>query len=372
MPAIVAGLCCISGSAQEYKVKSFELKPEDLTARMGEYSRIDNNATKCAILKVYVADKITGAEGNVCGDIVSKGMEKWIYMTNNSRRLKLNFENHYPLMIEFIDHNFPMLTSQMVYVVKLEEDGAVAVAQTPTPTPAPTTNTVNQPMTANGNETYTVNGVSFEMVKVEGGTFMMGSEDYEETQPVHAEKVATFFIGKTEVTRELWFAIMSNTPNGTRNKYHPVTYVSWDDCQEFIGRLNRLTGRNFRLPTEAEWEYAARGGNKSQKFEYSGSNNLDRVGWYNDNTPYDNDGHQTTQLVTQKLDNELGLYDMSGNVAEWCSDSFSADYSMPRNFSKKVIRGGNFLSGDIPCCVYSRDCKPTDFSSHDIGLRLAL
>lgn len=158
-------------------------------------------------------------------------------------------------------------------------------------------------------ETFTVNGVSFEMVRVDGGTFMMGSyTGASDEQPVHSETVATFYIGKTEVTQALWGAVMGSNPSYFRGANLPVEQVSWNDCMEFCERLSRITGKNFRLPTEAEWEYAAIGGNKSRGYTYSGSNNLQSVGWYTDNSG------SCTHTVGSKLDNELGLYDMSGYV----------------------------------------------------------
>lgn len=216
-------------------------------------------------------------------------------------------------------------------------------------------------------ETFTVNGVTFEMVKVEGGTFSMGSYSGEsDEQPVHSETVGTFYIGKTEVTQKLWAAVMGANPSKFRGENLPVEMVSWFDCQEFVDRLSRITGRIFRLPTEAEWEYAARGGNKSRNYTYSGSNDLYRVAWYTENSG------SMTHPVGQKLDNELGIYDMSGNVWEWCSDNYSSSYSSPRNSSYRVLRGGGWGSTAASCRVADRIYySPGDRSGYR-GLRLAL
>ena len=220
-------------------------------------------------------------------------------------------------------------------------------------------------------ETFTVNGVSFEMVRVDGGTFMMGSYTGEsDEQPVHSETVATFYIGKTEVTQALWGAVMGSNPSHFRGANLPVECVSWDDCVEFCERLSRITGKNFRLPAEAEWEYAARGGNKSRGYTYSGSNNLQSVGWYADNSG------NCTHPVGTKLDNELGLYDMSGNVYEWTSDLYSSNYNSYRNGgslgSDRVKRGGSYFYEAASCrSTYRGYDSPSDRYAF-FGLRLAL
>lgn len=216
-------------------------------------------------------------------------------------------------------------------------------------------------------ETFTVNGVRFDMVRVDGGTYSMGaSEGVSNEQPVHTESVSTFYIGKTEVTQQLWVAVMGSNPSEFRGETLPVENVSWNDCQEFVESLNRLTGRTFRLPTEAEWEYAARGGNRSQGYTYSGSDDINRVAWYIENSG------RRTHPVAQKLDNELGIFDMSGNVWEWCSDNWSNNYSSPRNIPKRIIRGGcwRFLAS---CCrvAYRTNYAPANRNSF-LGLRLAL
>ena len=213
-------------------------------------------------------------------------------------------------------------------------------------------------------ETITVNGVSFDMVRVEGGTFRMGSDDYDSEKPVHSERVNDFYIGSTEVTQDLWRAVMGNTRYLGGGDL-PMVYVSWDDCQEFCKRLSDLTGRQFRLPTEAEWEYAARGGNRSRGYKYSGSNDIGSVAWYRSNS----DGN--IHPVASKHPNELGLYDMSGNVWEWTSDLWSDNYSSNRGGSRRVIRGGSVIS-DVDEC---RSADRYSFSPFNwewtIGLRLA-
>jgi len=229
------------------------------------------------------------------------------------------------------------------------------------------------------NITLNVSGVEFEMVWVEGGTFTMGctSEQggvcWDNEKPAHSVTVSSYYIGETEVTQALWQAVMGNNPSYFKGDNLPVEQVSWEDAQEFIEKLNRLTGRTFRLPTEAEWEYAARGGSKSQDYKYSGSNSIDAVAWKNDNSG------DKTHAVKGKQANELGLYDMSGNVWEWCSDwygSYSSssqrDPEGPSTSSRRVLRGGSWIDYARNCRVSSRHLNAPGFRYLTIGFRLVL
>lgn len=229
-------------------------------------------------------------------------------------------------------------------------------------------------------ETFDVNGVTFNMVKVEGGTFLMGatyeqgSDYYNNERPVHEVTLSDYYIGETEVTQALWKAVMGSNPSNFKgNDLLPVENVSWDKCQEFIEKLNTLTGRQFRLPTEAQWEYAARGGNRAEDHKYSGSDNLDEVGWYTKNS----DGR--THKVATKAPNELGLYDMSGNVYEWCQDWYGqyGGYAQknptgPSSGSYRVNRGGSWNDGAGNCRVSYRYFDTPSISDCNQGLRLAL
>ena len=242
-----------------------------------------------------------------------------------------------------------------------------------------------EPDTPGTNQTFNVNGVSFTMIAVEGGTFKMGAQSSDsggdnydsdadsDESPVHSVTLSDYYIGETEVTQELWVAVMGSNPSYFSGSQKPVEEVSWNDCQEFITKLNELTGKNFRLPTEAEWEYAARGGNKSQGYKYSGSNTIGDVAWYTDNSS------STTHDVKTKQANELGIYDMSGNVCEWCQDwdgSYSSgsqtDPTGPSSGSVRVIRGGIWRNGARLCRVSNRNSFNPGYGSGIIGFRLIL
>ena len=217
--------------------------------------------------------------------------------------------------------------------------------------------------------TYEVNGISLDMVEVEGGNYLMGEDNSTEAdeKPAHKETIATFQIGKTEVTQELWEAVMGTNPsNFTGEENLPVEKVSWTDCNTFITKLNELTGKNFRLPTEAEWEYAARGGNKSQGYTYSGSNTIGDVAWTSENSS------SKTHPVAQKQPNELGIYDMSGNVWEWTSDKYSSNYGSERTSSDRVDRGGGWRSTASNSRIARRSDNGESFTDNNLGLRLAL
>jgi len=231
-----------------------------------------------------------------------------------------------------------------------------------------------------------------EMVFVEGGTFSMGctneqgSDCEKDEKPAHRVTIGDFYIGKYEITQKQWQSIMGTTVRQQRDKAdasypikgegdnYPMYYVSWNEVQEFISRLNTATGKQYRLPTEAEWEYAARGGSKSWGYKYSGSNTLDDVAWYDGNSG------ATTHAVGTKMPNELGIYDMSGNVWEWCSDWYSENYYSnntqtnpkgPLSGSGRVGRGGGWDSGARGVRVSNRCAYTPDFRSNDLGFLLA-
>ena len=200
------------------------------------------------------------------------------------------------------------------------------------------------------------------MVKVEGSTFTMGAtpeqgnDAYEYERPAHQVTLSDYYIGRYEVTQKEWQAVMGDNPSKFYGDNLPVDYVSWNDCQDFINKLNQLTGLKFRLPTEAEWEFAARGGKQSKGYKYSGSDNIGVVAWYTGNS-----GGKTHQVGT-KEPNELGIYDMSGNVWEWCGDWYGSYSSSaqtnptgPSSGSFRVLRGGSWYHSARDCRVSYRD-----------------
>jgi len=243
-------------------------------------------------------------------------------------------------------------------------------------------------------QTFTVNGVTFTMVIIDGGTFSMGApggdaDAWDNEFPAHRVTVSSFLIGQTEVTQELWIAVMGNNPSlwngwhgedfGT-NIQRPVENVSWNECQTFITKLNEMTGQTFRLPTEAEWEFAARGGNKSMGYKYAGSDDVDEVAWYALvwGTEYNTYGDGPQSVATKKA-NEQGLYDMSGNVHEWCQDWYGSYGWAPKNNptgpvtgTHRVYRGGDWMNGARTCRVSKRSNGTPTFASGQLGLRLAL
>ena len=218
---------------------------------------------------------------------------------------------------------------------------------------------------------------SINMVFVEEGSFRMGKivkQNFnDDREKEHKVSLSSFYIGETEVTQELWEYVMGYNPSEFKSKNSPVEKVSWDECQLFIKKLNQLTNLKFRLPTEAEWEYAAQGGNRSKGYVFSGSNNINEVAWFVSTT-----GRSTCD-VKRKKPNELGVYDMSGNVQEWCQDWYE-HYSAksvknpkgPKEGVLRVFRGGGWnLLSDF-CTVVNREYARPDTKRDNLGLRLAL
>ena len=249
----------------------------------------------------------------------------------------------------------------------------------PDDNPTDTTSTIDADVLV-----FRINGVSFKLVKVSGGAFMMssGSSCHEVTL------TKDYYIGETEVTQALWQAVMGDNPsffaqvNGySENLHRPVESVSWYDCQTFISTLNELTGKAFRLPTEAEWEFAARGGNDSQGYKYAGSNAVNLVAWYQENscTVGESSPDYGTHSVATKIANELGLYDMTGNVWEWCQDwhaDFNAEPQIdplgPVTGIYRVQRGGGWITDYVSSMIAYRGCQVPSSISNQRGLRLAL
>ena len=240
----------------------------------------------------------------------------------------------------------------------------------------------------------TVGDVTFKMMPVEGGTFLMGDTweqglsygDGDGPHTVHEVTLSSYSIGQTEVTQELWTAVMGYNPSEHNewqnfiNPQGPVENMTWDECQEFISRLNEMTGLHFRLPTEAEWEFAARGGNRSMPYSYSGSRYIEEVAWYRSNADNYHGGVSGPQTVALLLPNELGLYDMSGNVWEYCQDWYGpyndepqTDPKGPSTGTARVMRGGSFIESSNSCKCAKRDYTQWyDEGANTIGFRLAM
>ena len=244
-------------------------------------------------------------------------------------------------------------------------------------------NSSGSPSVASGSNAISIpvkDGISIEMVKVEAGTFMMGAtsemkDPYDDQKPVHQVTLTNdYYMGKYEVPQALWEAVMGSNPSYFKGDNLPVEKVSWNDCQEFISKLNSLTGRKFRLPTEAEWEYAARGGKKSRGYQYSGNSNITDVAWYDGNS-----GSKTHPVGTKQA-NELGIYDMSGNVYEWCSDWYGSYSSSSQTnptgadsgSSRVLYRGGSWLGSARYCRLSYRGRITPVNRLINLGLRLAL
>ena len=222
-------------------------------------------------------------------------------------------------------------------------------------------------------------GISIDMIRVEAGTFVMGAtpemkDPDDEEKPAHQVTLTNdYYIGKYEVSQALWQAVMGKNPSNFKGENLPVEKVSWNDCQEFLSKLNKITGKNFRLPTEAEWEFAARGGKKSRGYQYSGSNNISDVAWYEVNSG------SKTHAVGSKQANELGIYDMSGNVWEWCQDWYgkysSSSQTDPTGSNSRFYRvnrgGGCFYTAEF-CRSSFRGFIAPDDRGTDLGLRLVL
>ena len=221
--------------------------------------------------------------------------------------------------------------------------------------------------------------IAFDLIYVEGGEFMMGDNesDDDREKPAHKVKVKDFYMGKYQVTQEQWEAVMKKNPAFFKGNKRPVETVSWLDAKDFIKKLNEITRKNFRLPSEAEWEYAARGGKFSQGYTYAGSDKLKQVGWYGENS------NEETREVGLLRPNELGIYDMSGNVWEWCADDWHEDYKnapddgtawvdVPDRGANRVLRGGSYWINPVYCRSALRDRGWPDDRNLIIGLRLVL
>lgn len=428
--------------AQELKVKSMVMSANDSSVK--EFERQDLNGEPCALIKVRLSSPGAIFEGNIIPPADYKEGEYWVYMTRGSQELRIKHPDYVPIHVTFADFDIMRgLNSSSTYILTLQmpeenvDDGLRYLRLKVTPTDSKVSvdgklqnvdaegvvsvklpqGTHKYKVEAEGYfpqvglvemkdksltemitlkptapvqlynkegipyNTYKVGDVSFNMVRVEGGTFMMSDKKNKDIdgvrQPVHKVTLSTYYIGETEVTQGLWYAVMGGSFKDDKN--FPIAEVSWDECQVFIQKLNQITGCQFRLPTEAEWEYAARGGNKSRGYRYSGSDSYDAVAWHCFNC-------KNAQIVGRRPANELGLYDMTGNVSEWCYDRHKpyqkedqVNPKGPDTGNSRVYRGGSFKDGDGSGFTRTYEWTTTYRSgtSHDsgyysIGLRLAL
>ena len=318
--------------------------------------------------------------GSLIGVFILAGLLTWLFM--NGTPFDSNVDDGYTskdssekieqLIVD--EPQQPVADAEIDQDVEIEETEPTPVEETNSSTE--NVNTQSSAPTVSGNysshasssQRAAIDELLGNMVWVAGGTYTMGatseqgSDAYSDEKPAHAETVGGFYLCKYEVTQKLWSAVMGSNPSSWKGDNLPVEKVSWYDCQEFINKLNELTNNKygFRLPTEAEWEYAARGGNRSRGYKYSGSDNVGSVAWYEGNSG------SRTHAVGGKSPNELGLYDMSGNVWEWTASKWCDDYNSPRNSSDRVLRGGGWDYRARYCRVSYRD-----YYARHYGLRLA-
>lgn len=405
--------------AQQLTVKSMEVSPTDISA--SKFVRKTPDGKACALMKVQLAAEGCTFTGNVVGNVDYKTGEYWVYMIPGAQRLSIAHSEYGTFDVDFrqygvngveemttyiltlltpqtgqgssvgnINVNYNPIQSEVWldgkligsspdifldiavgnYPVEIRKHGYATQKQTITVTGGETVTLEGTLQAYNPVETFTVRGAKFKMILVEGGTFKMGDRTQHQVTLTN-----DYYIGETEVTQELWKAVMGRNPSPNKGSQMPVHYVTWGDCQKFVQKLSKLTGRHFRLPTEAEWEYAARGGHKSQGYRFSGSNIVGTVA--SNGSP----SHE----VKFKAPNELGIYDMSGNVEEWCQDYYAPYENKPQTnptgpskpiepVEKEyhVFRGGSWYTPEphIDCAVSARDYGKITCKSNWIGLRV--
>ena len=428
---ILQTFCVIVMQAQNLAVQSFRTDETDLTANTAGTTVIDQNGNKCALIKVETTLKGFTFDAGTLGVVKTENHvgEVWVYVPEGVKRLSIFHEDYMPIR----DYDLGMMLRRArTYVLRLSASQQQAAEEAPTSqfvifqvSPANATIELNGEILPvhNGSATkmmpfgsydyrvqapdympqagkvvvddpqqphvvsallkregedrlVTVGSVTFTMIPVKGGTFQMGAtkeqtgEARKDEKPVHTVTLDNFQIGETEVSQALWREVMGSNPSTYKGNDLPVTNVTWEDCQEFIKKLNERTGKQFRLPTEAEWEFAARGGTASKGYMFSGSDEVRSVA--------NRDRHNGPYAIKSKDPNELGIYDMSGNVNEWCQDWFG-DYTAdpqtnpqgPATGKEHVYRGGSWWYYGMSCRVSRRNSGVKDVRGV-IGLRLAM
>lgn len=434
---ILQTFCVIVMQAQNLAVQSFRMDETDLTANTAGTTVIDQNGNKCALIKVETTLRGFTFDAGTLGVVKTENHvgEVWVYVPEGVKRLSIFHEDYMPIR----DYDLGMMLRRArTYVLRLSASQQQAAEEAPTSqfvifqvSPANATIELNGETLPvhNGSATkmmpfgsydyrvqapdympqagkvvvddpqqphvvsallrregedrlVTVGSVTFTMIPVKGGTFQMGAtkeqtgEARKDEKPVHTVTLDNFQIGETEVSQALWREVMGSNPSTYKGNDLPVTNVTWEDCQEFIKKLNERTGKQFRLPTEAEWEFAARGGTASKGYMFSGSDEVRSVAWHNRDS--NRDRHNGPYAIKSKDPNELGIYDMSGNVNEWCQDWFG-DYTAdpqtnpqgPATGKEHVYRGGSWWYYGMSCRVSRRNSGVKDVRGV-IGLRLAM
>ena len=434
---ILQTFCVIVMQAQNLAVQSFRMDETDLTANTAGTTVIDQNGNKCALIKVETTLKGFTFDAGTLGVVKTENHvgEVWVYVPEGVKRLSIFHEDYMPIR----DYDLGMMLRRArTYVLRLSASQQQAAEEAPTSqfvifqvSPANATIELNGETLPvhNGSATkmmpfgsydyrvqapdympqagkvvvddpkqphvvsallrregedrlVTVGSVTFTMIPVKGGTFQMGAtkeqtgEARKDEKPVHTVTLDNFQIGETEASQALWREVMGSNPSTYKGNDLPVTNVTWEDCQEFIKKLNERTGKQFRLPTEAEWEFAARGGTASKGYMFSGSDEVRSVAWHNRDS--NRDRHNGPYAIKSKDPNELGIYDMSGNVNEWCQDWFG-DYTAdpqtnpqgPATGKEHVYRGGSWWYYGMSCRVSRRNSGVKDVRGV-IGLRLAM
>ena len=434
---ILQTFCVIVMQAQNLAVQSFRMDETDLTANTAGTTVIDQNGNKCALIKVETTLRGFTFDAGTLGVVKTENHvgEVWVYVPEGVKRLSIFHEDYMPIR----DYDLGMMLRRArTYVLRLSASQQQAAEEAPTSqfvifqvSPANATIELNGETLPvhNGSATkmmpfgsydyrvqapdympqagkvvvddpkqphvvsallkregedrlVTVGSVTFTMIPVKGGTFQMGAtkeqtgEARKDEKPVHTVTLDNFQIGETEVSQALWREVMGSNPSTYKGNDLPVTNITWEDCQEFIKKLNERTGKQFRLPTEAEWEFAARGGTASKGYMFSGSDEVRSVAWHNRDS--NRDRHNGPYAIKSKDPNELGIYDMSGNVNEWCQDWFG-DYTAdpqtnpqgPATGKEHVYRGGSWWYYGMSCRVSRRNSGVKDVRGV-IGLRLAM